>query len=121
MEVWAALDHRLHDLAVARRHHKVVRIFPADVTPGGPETSGLWAPPQAVTQRAQMPDRATSSSALGSVRPLRLRRWPKLAIEQGSLPCPYSVEIKGDLRVSLESAFQSEFEFRSSPELRPPS
>eukprot|EP00971_Amphidinium_carterae_P018467 364424-Amphidinium_carterae.2 len=44
MEVWASLNHRLHDAAVTGCHHKVIRIFPADspsgTTPGGHTGSG---------------------------------------------------------------------------------
>eukprot|EP00971_Amphidinium_carterae_P336326 6472631-Amphidinium_carterae.3 len=104
---------------MAGSNRKVVRILPTDRSTGGVESSRFRHPTQAVAEGLEVSQGPSASAALGGTSPLISLWGPKLAVSQSTLPGTDCVEIKGDLRVSLDPSFKSQLKLRSSPELRP--
>eukprot|EP00971_Amphidinium_carterae_P224606 4455730-Amphidinium_carterae.1 len=96
---------------------KVVDILPRDLPTGCAEASRRRPPPESGTKRLKVAQGATSTPSLGHFSPMLGRGGPVLASKEGPLPGPYRVQVKGDLRVSLDASFKGKLKFRSSPEL----
>eukprot|EP00971_Amphidinium_carterae_P299908 5958218-Amphidinium_carterae.1 len=104
-------------MAMALSDDEVVDVFPRDLPTGCAEASRQRPPSKSGTKRLKVAQGAASTPPLGSVLPLCGRGGPLLACKERSLPGAYRVQVKGDLRVSLDAAFEGELEFRSSPKL----
>eukprot|EP00971_Amphidinium_carterae_P234856 4660450-Amphidinium_carterae.1 len=104
-------------MAMALSDDEIIDVLPRDLPTGRAETSKRRPPSKSGTKRLKVSQGAASTPPLGGVLPLRGRGGPLLACKERSLPGAYSVQVKGDLRVSPDTAFEGEFDFRSSPEL----